>query len=128
MASILLWVVTCICTPAMAKGVIESARPFRLLDRSAGRLFTRRSGESAAILTRRDRSGQPLSGWSRSGPNYRGAMVSKALTPPGVDGCSLYGVSRVGAEAEAKNGQRPRGGPGPLSRALKKSRQREGLL
>src|SRR5215471_952798 len=64
----------------------------------------------------------------RSGPNYRGAMVSKALTPPGVDGCSLYGVSRVGAEAEAKNGQRPRGGPGPLSRALKKSRQREGLL
>src|SRR6185295_14566366 len=116
----LLWVVTCICTPAMAKGVIESARPFRLSNRSTGGLLPHRSGESGRSYT-------PLRAWTaprwvgQARPRrLSGALVYNLLTVDSgwmAAGWSpLYGVAGALREADTRNGRRPRGGPGPLSR------------
>src|SRR5215468_12681666 len=121
----LLWVVTCICTPAMAKGVIESARPFRLLDRVAGGPLPRRSRESWRSYTPRHPWTAPCIGLGLSGPatiaglGYQSVNRREArIRAQGRIARAIYGYGVGGSGREAgglKREQRPRGGPGPLS-------------
>src|SRR5215510_8779269 len=110
MASMLLCVATCICTPAMAKGVIMNPRVLSGCWTEVPVDFPAVDAANHSDLTRRGRLGQPPGGPYRFGP---ATIQVRGLQ--GINGAGgreprpQYGVSEGGREAGEGTDKGPEG-------------------
>src|SRR5262245_4042876 len=98
MASMLLWVVTCICTPAMAKGVIEIRASFQAVKPKCRGVVPAAAANHRRSLHAPAAVDSPLRGGGASGPATIGGLGFQTVNGRQDQLAAFYMGSRAAPE------------------------------